>query len=388
MEAIDRIESVWSDHSIHVDAANRCRQASEPYRFDRVYQLIAPFIDRAVPRRDRPDRAKRPMRLAIAAHDTRFLGPIQEHYGSFKSIEIREDPWRSHTEHDRSRSLDILEWADVILCEWCVGNAVWYSHRKRPGQRLIVRLHRFELDTEFPRQTRIDNVDAVVCVGEHFRALTATTLGWPDELVRLIPNGVDVPMLDRRKLPGAAFTLGMLGILPKLKRLDLAFDVLELLRSKDNRFRLVVKGLMPWELDWLWRREHERRWYERVFERLERSPLLQEAVSFEPRGADVAAWLRTVGFILSMSDIESFHVSVAEGMAARSVPVILNWEGAEEIYDRRWIHSSTKDATSAIESTIEHGWRDEGDEAHDFVATRYSTDRVLTLWDELVLGSA
>ena len=31
------------------------------------------------------------------------------------------------------------------MCEWAGPNAVWYARHKRPGQRLVVRLHMFEL---------------------------------------------------------------------------------------------------------------------------------------------------------------------------------------------------------------------------------------------------
>jgi len=35
------------------------------------------------------------------------------------------------------QSRQLLDKADVIVCEWCVGNAVWYSKEKRPDQKKI-----------------------------------------------------------------------------------------------------------------------------------------------------------------------------------------------------------------------------------------------------------
>ncbi len=61
---------------------------------------------------------------------------------------------------------ELAEWADVIVCEWCGPNAVWYSEwlkrNGRPDQRLVVRLHRFELYGAWPGRLDIDAIDQVV----------------------------------------------------------------------------------------------------------------------------------------------------------------------------------------------------------------------------------
>ena len=45
-----------------------------------------------------------------------------------------------------------------------------------------------------------------------------------------VPNYVDAVELDRAKIPGARFHLGLLGAVPKRKRLDLALDLVAELR--------------------------------------------------------------------------------------------------------------------------------------------------------------
>ena len=55
-------------------------------------------------------------------------------------------------------------WADVVICEWCGPNAIWYSRHKRRGSRLIVRLHRFELSAGYANLVNIKAIDQVVCV--------------------------------------------------------------------------------------------------------------------------------------------------------------------------------------------------------------------------------
>ena len=69
-------------------------------------------------------------------------------------MEVRVDQWPALGKHDPEVSRELAEWADVIICEWCGPNAVWYSEwlkkHGRPDQRLVVRLHRFELYGAWP----------------------------------------------------------------------------------------------------------------------------------------------------------------------------------------------------------------------------------------------
>src|SRR6516165_9599881 len=111
---------------------------------------------------------------------------------------------------------------------------------------------------------------------------------------------------------------------------------------------------MPWELWWVWQNPAERDHYTAALRRVQRSPLLRDAVVFDDAGPDVPAWLRRIGFVLSTSDDESFHVAPAEGMASRAVPVIRHWPGAETIYDTRWLHETPLEMAGAIA-----GYRDE-----------------------------
>ncbi|MFC6669106.1 hypothetical protein [Marinobacterium aestuariivivens] len=43
-------------------------------------------------------------------------------------------------------------------------------------------------------------------------------------------------------------------------------------------------------------------------------------------------WFTMVGFILSPSDFESFHMAIGEGMLTGAMPIVWKWKGAEEIW--------------------------------------------------------
>jgi glycosyltransferase involved in cell wall biosynthesis len=171
---------------------------------------------------------------------------------------------------------------------------------------------------------------------------------------------------------------------PARKRLDLALDVLEELRRDDDRYLLFVKSGMPWDHWWVWRKAEERAHYTTALRRIQRSALLRGAVVFDEAGPDVAAWLRRVGFVLSTSDDESFHVAPAEGMVSRAVPVLRHWPGAETIYDMRWIHRSPADMAQAIAALGDDEWQQAGDLAHQQAADAFAVDRVRSSWLDLL----
>jgi hypothetical protein len=123
---------------------------------------------------------------------------------------------------------------------------------------------------------------------------------------------------------------------------------------------------MPWELWWVWQHQEERAHYFEAFRRVQRSPLLRGAVVFDDGGPDVPAWLRRIGFVLSTSDDESFHMAPAEGMASRAVPVIRHWPGAETIYDTRWIRENPAEMAASIAAlSSPEAWEGARQDAHE-----------------------
>lgn len=323
----------------------------------------------------------RPLRVCVASHDLKFFTRLLDHLSAVPDIDVRLDAWSSLSTHDEQASREMVRWADVVICEWAGPNLVWYSRHKRDGQRLVVRLHRFELDAGWLKDVRSDAVDQIVCVSPFYAQLTAERTNWPTDRIVVIPNWVDIAQFARPKLPGVEFTLGMIGISPMRKRPDLGIEVLSLLRRRDRRFRLAVKSKLPWDYWWIWRKPEERADTEALFQRIHDDPTVRGAVSFDGFGGDVPAWLRRVGWVLSTSDDESFHLAPAEGMASGAVPALLPWPGADTIYDTRWIHADTATMAAAIHDTVASGrWTQTAADAQRQVAASFPLDAVCEQW--------
>ncbi|MEU6143634.1 glycosyltransferase [Streptomyces sp. NPDC047081] len=368
-------------------AADRCREAARRHTLDSAAVRWRGHLDRAFPSAPASVTGRsRPLRVGVAGHDLKFLTRLLDHFRALPGVDVRLDTWSALARHDPVAGRELADWADVVVVEWCGPAAVWYSRHKRRGSRLVVRLHRFELDAEWPRQVDIDAVDQVVCVSPYYKRRALDVTGWPDAKVTVVPNWVDTGQLDRPKAPGARFRLGMIGIAPSRKRLDLGLDVLEKLRAHDRRWQLSVKSKPPWEYWWVWNKPEEREHYDAILRRMQNSPLLEGAVVFDEFGPDVANWLRRIGHVLSTSDDESFHLAPAEGMASGAVPALLPWPGADEIYDRRWIHETPEAMAEAIASLVdtEGGWEAAGAVAREQVREGFALERVAAAWTGLL----
>ncbi|MBZ9640267.1 glycosyltransferase [Streptomyces sp. PSKA30] len=387
-DAVEAIARAVREPEVRRLAADRCRDVAARYTLQAAADRWRAQLDQAFPAAPPAVAARpRPLRVGVAGHDLKFLTRLLDHFRALPGLDVRIDAWPALARHDPAASRELAEWADVVVVEWCGPAAVWYSRHKRPGSRLIVRLHRFELDAAWPRQVDIDAVDQVICVSSYYARRTLEHTGWPESKVTVVPNWVDTDQLDRPKVPGARFRLGMIGIAPSRKRLDLGLDVLEALRARDRRWHLSVKSKPPWEYWWIWNKPEERAHYDAVLRRMQTSPLLEGAVVFDEFGADVASWLRRVGHVLSTSDDESFHLAPAEGMASAAVPALLPWPGADEIYDRRWIHEDPEAMANALAGLGEEGWRDAGELARTQVREEFSLERVARNWTELLVSS-
>ena len=387
-EVVDLIVAVATDPARYDLARARNGVAASEHTMTRATERIAALLDRAFPP-DPPSLAGQPkkLKLLVAGHDMKFFTRIGDYLASLPGIELRWDHWSALARHDGAQSKKLLEWADVIFCEWAGPNAIWYSKHKKPRQRMIVRLHRFELYSTFPSDMKIDAIDTVVTVNQHHKDLTEQLTGWPAEKVITVPNWVDVAQLDRPKLTGAQFHLGMIGVTPARKRMDLGLDVLAQLRKQDKRFHLFVKSKPAWDYWWVWKQPEERVHVDDLMRRIRTDRNLQNAVVFDGFGPDVAPWLRGVGWVLSTSDDESFHLSPAEGMASGAVPAVLPWPGAETVYRPEWIHDDAAAIAEAIlTATADGTWEEQRAEAKRQVSADFDLPVVCGIFADLVAG--
>ncbi|GIO26922.1 glycosyltransferase [Ornithinibacillus bavariensis] len=313
-------------------------------------------------------------KVVFAGHDLKFATGLINDLKLKPDIEVKIDKWDSHDAHDEEFSEKCLEWADVIFCEWGLGNAVWYSKYKKSNQKLLVRMHRQELETFYPNKFVLENINKIIAISPYIFEEFYRKFKFPRKKMQMIFNYVDMSKYTLTKLEGSQYNIGMIGISPKLKRIDIALDIFERLWEKDNRYKLYAKGRMPSEYNWIWNNDEQRQYYEEQFSRIEKSNWGKNVI-FSGFGSDVNEWLENIGFILSTSDYESFHLAVAEGMASGAYPIIRNWDGVRTIYKKDWIFNSIDDAVDKIVKYNENEVMQKIDQSrslNEFVSNNFS----------------
>ena len=360
-------------------AADALKRLAKRHTFSTRVEQIHQWLKEA-PKAPKP---KVKTRVLVAGHDLKFFTLLQKRLEATGDFEFIIDQWQGHNKHDEAKSRSLLDQADVIFCEWCLGNLKWYSHNKRPHQRLVARFHLQERELPYVAEANWDNIDHISYVSEFIRREGQRTFGFPFEKTSVIPNLLDEnKFTPKKKTADAHFTLGIIGVTPSRKRLDRAVDLLELLLEEDDRYCLRVKGKHPLDYGWLLKREEELAYYRNVFERINQNPKLRHKVIFDPPDDDVNDWFTMVGFILSPSDFESFHMAIGEGMLTGAIPIIWDWDGAEEIWGERFVIKKLSEAFLVV--TKFTPLVGQGFEALE----KNSSEKVVCNWRNIIIGAS
>ena len=335
----------------------------------------------AVPRQENPTK------VLLAGADFKFAGDLVDTLIQRKDIEVKVDLFEANAKPQPDKSKLLLPWADVIIAEFASKNAIWYSHNIQPHQKLIVHLHGYELLQDWITELDIDNCSAIVVASEFYRQRAIEMRGWPEEKLLVVSNSVAAVDLTRKKNPEARFHIGIVGIVPILKRPDRALDLLEKLLAVDDRFVLHIKGHSPWNYAWEWKKAAHQDSYRQFYARIGANPDLLSHIAFEPFSPDVGNWLSKIGWLLSTSTRETFHLSAIEGSISGAVPIAWRRDGSEEIIGTDYNVDSTDEAVAMI---LKHASTEEAFAAASAAAIqngkRYDVEKVRADWLSLIFS--
>ncbi len=376
-EFIDKIKLVLLNKEIYTKAAialfTECYYHTYKYTYD---NRIKPILDK-IP--------KKRIKVVFVGYDLKFIKDLIEKFKHSNEFDVMIDKWIDHKHHDVKHSEKCIMWADIIICEWGLGNAVWYSNNKRRNQKLIVRIHRQEFVTSYPNEFNNKNIDSIITICPYRFEEFNYKYKFPREKMKMIYNYVVTEKCDSKKDTDSSFRLGMVGICPKIKRLDRALDIFEKLWNEDKRYKLHIKGKKPKEYKWLWAKTDERKYYNAQFKKIKKSPW-KKSVIFDGYSEDIASWYKKVGFLLSTSDYEGSHQAVAESMASGCIPIIIYWNGCETIYPSEYIVSDIKEAKEKIKAINDSGCIESFSIKNvDFSRKKFDIGLIYDKWKEIIL---
>lgn len=384
-EFIEKVTEAFTNDQVLRKAVERLQQVAYDHTVSERLRDIKEYISHDISsvKRKQSKPLSEVKTILVAGHDLKFFEGLKNALEKSGEFQVLVDQWSGHNKHDKERSFNLLQKADIIFCEWCLGNLVWYAKHKLPYQKLLARYLGQEIRVDYFTKVLVDSIDHIGFVSDHLRQQELERSKFPVSKTSVVSNYIDVEKIPKLKKFGeAAYTLGMIGVAPSLKGLDRAIDLLERLLVQDKRFILRIKGRSPFDIPWLMSRPDEKKYYFNLMERINSSEQLRYKVIFDPPGDDVGKWLSMVGFILSPSTFESFHMAVAEGMLSGARPVIWDRAGSRELWADEWVVNNIEDAEKLILAGKEY----KDSELRGWVLEHYNPASVVSEWNDLING--
>ena len=338
-------------HTVHLksstgDLLATCEQSSSEVEFSLEYHETSSTPQKLISTITDHTFTEVPSTILIAGHDLKFAMPIVEVLEEM-GIRVLVDKWDNHNKFDAEKSRSLLEKADAVWCEWALGNVEWYSHAIKSGMPLFVRYHLQERNYQYLTNSNQEAISNIAFVCQHYE-VNAREIGQIDDTTRtsVIPNTMNIRGKYKRKNDN--YSIGFVGMVPARKRLDLALDLLEELLQHDSRYTLKVVGKNPEEYGWLMKRDDEREYYQNIRSRLESNPLLKSRVEFLGFVDDIREFYSSVGHVISTSDFESYHLTLADGPLHGAAAHSLRWDGADHIYTKSWLNETIFEIAKSI----------------------------------------
>jgi glycosyltransferase involved in cell wall biosynthesis len=247
--------------------------------------------------------------------------------------------------------LDRIQHADTIFVDWADKALAELTRVVPADTRLIVRMHGVDSLSLWIHLVDWSAVSDLIFPSEHLLVTTQRLLGDRLATTRLhvVHNPVDLDRFRRPKLPGAEHTLGMVGWAQSVKDPAWTLDLLSILRSDDPRWRLLLIGPdFPETAN-----EQETTTAADIRRRLLNDEI-RTAVHFVGSTRDVASHLPRVGWGISSSLRESFHLGLVEMAASGAVPIVRDWPvyanqgGARTLFPDDWVVSTSAEAAQRI----------------------------------------
>jgi len=256
-----------------------------------------------------------------------------------------------------------MKWADICWFEWCNEPLIYGSNYFLARQKKIVcRLHRYEVFTEYPQKVNWEHVDQLILVTPHLKLILEHTVPGIEEKVAMtvVNNGVDLSKYTfRDRVPG--FSLAYIGYLHLRKNPMMLLQVMAQLVAIDPRYKLFLAGKFQDALAKLY-------WEHMVLQMG-----LTDNVQFDGWQEDISGWLEDKNYLLSTSIHESFGYAIAEGMARGLKPVVHNFPFADEIWAEEMLFNTVDEAVAMVTSPDYHSAA-----YRAFIETHYGLARQIT----------
>lgn len=294
-------------------------------------------------------------KIAFVATHRSFVDPIIEHAKKSHEVKVIE-------QGNENELRALMEWADLTWFEWCDQNVI-AATRLPKTSKIICRLHSYEAFTDMPRHVDWKKVDHLVLVSDAVKDLLTYNVPIPTPTT-VIHNGLDVEkfMIPKNKKSGKKIC--SIGYINYKKNPALLLYCFKAIHDYDPGYTFHIAG------------EHQDPRIQVYFAHL--LPKLNIPVTFDGWVDDIPAYLQDKDFVISTSLFESFHYSIAEGMASGVLPLIHDWLGADRLYPNQYLFTTPEDCVRLVASLEKKDRRAEGEACRKFISERYDARKQLS----------
>jgi len=231
-----------------------------------------------------------------------------------------------------------IDWGDIIWLEWANQSAIIATNYERiKDKKVVLRLHSYEVFTDYPKQINWDVVDRLIFVAPHIRdILNELSPGIVDKVKsEVIYNGVDIEKIPfKEREPG--YNVAWVGYINYKKNPQMALQVIKKLVDINKRYKLHIAGL------------YQDLRYKIYLEHMIKEMGLQDNVIFYGWIDDMESFWKDKNYLLHTSLHEGHSLAVNEAMARGVKPVIHNFRGARELYPIDWLFNTIDEAVNTF----------------------------------------
>jgi glycosyltransferase involved in cell wall biosynthesis/Flp pilus assembly protein TadD len=259
------------------------------------------------------------------------------------------------------RMEELLRWAEIAWFEWC--DQLLIAATSLPKHcKIICRLHSYEAFTDMPEQVDWSKVDRLVYVNQSVRDIVGPRI--PSTVpTTVIHNGVDI---NRYVIPAdkpRTKKIASVGYINYKKNPALLLYCFKKIYEYDPEYTFHIAGV---------HQDPRIQLYMENF--LKRHPL---PVFFEGWTEDMPSWYRDKQFVISTSLFESFHYSIAEGMASGVLPLVHDWYGADYLYPTDYMFADPDSCLALIQKLEQSDVASMQSANRAFIAERYGLTRAM-----------
>ncbi len=265
-------------------------------------------------------------KLLFAASQKSFLTDIMAQLSRDNEVRLFEG-------NQVNEMINLMRWADMAWFEWC-DNYLIEATKHPKTCPIICRLHSYEAFTDMPGQVDWSKVDHLLFVNESVQKLfmAQATQAPP---MSVIHNGVDLGRFRIPKKKAYGKKIASIGYINYKKNPALLLYCFKKIHAYDPEYTLHIAG------------KHQDPRIAVYFDHfLKQNPL---PVQFEGWVQDIPSWLTDKSYVISTSLFESFHYSIAEGMASGVMPLIHDWYGAAGLYPNEYLFEDPDDCLRLLE---------------------------------------